>query len=378
MQRLKLLFLLLLIFLFTGCSQFNKATDLITNPSAREKYQRDLEISDELFALWEDQVEIALKDSLKVETPYLQAGIFKPRSFNIYSYDLDLNIGEKLDVGVETDSLSPLVFIEIYQLQNDSLKSYKKVAGSDYNRKSLSAEVEKGGTYKIVIQPEIEASTPFRIKMKTSPIYRFPVAGGKNTNIRSFWGASRDAGRRSHEGIDIFAPRGTPVVAVTDGRITSSGERGLGGKQVWLRDPKRNQSLYYAHLDSIAPITNSKVRTGDTIGFVGNTGNARNTPPHLHFGIYKGYRGAINPLHHVYQFDEPNFDEVGDVPDAQNLITRSTANLRDRPTTKKSNVIGNLQPKDTLTLLGKADDWFHIRTSTKQAGFIHESLVSPL
>src|SRR5690606_29891858 len=145
---------------------------------------------------------------------------------------------------------------------------------------------------KVVIQPEIEASTPFRIKMRTQPVYQFPVAGAKNTSIQSFWGANRDGGRRSHEGIDIFAPRENPVIAVTDGYVTSTGERGQGRKQVWLRDQKRNPSLYYANLDSIANEGRRSVKTGDTLGFVGNTGNARTTPPHLHFGIYKGYRGA--------------------------------------------------------------------------------------
>ncbi len=76
------------------------------------------------------------------------------------------------------------------------------------------------------------------------------------------------------------------MAVLANGRIGFTGEKGLGGKQVWLRDTKRGQSLYYAHLDSIAK-TSGSVKTGDTLGFVGNTGNARTTPPHLHFGIYK-------------------------------------------------------------------------------------------
>src|SRR5690606_2142881 len=263
MHRLTLLLFVFTIILFTGCSHLNKATDLITNPTAKERYQRDFKISDELFNLWQNQVEIALQDSIQIETPFLQAGHFKPKGFPVYSYNLNLNLGEKLDVFVETDSSSQLVFIDLFHLKNDSLATFEKVKSSDFERKNLSSEIEHTGIYKVVIQPEIYASTPFRIKIKTSPVYRFPVAGAKNTNIQSFWGASRDAGRRSHEGIDIFAPRGTPVVAVTDGRITSTGDRGLGGKQVWVRDNKRGHSLYYAHLDSIPPLGNSRVKAGD-------------------------------------------------------------------------------------------------------------------
>lgn len=379
MQRLKITILLLTLILLAGCSQLNKATDLITNPTAKERYKRDYKISDELFQIWEDQQALALVDSVKIETPFLQAGNFKPRSFPVYSYNLDLRTGEKLDVTVEVDSTSQLVFIELFQLQNDSLKTYKNISRSDFNRKSLVHEIEFTGTYKVVIQPEIEASTPFRIKMRTQPVYQFPVAGAKNTSIQSFWGANRDGGRRSHEGIDIFAPRGTPVIAVTDGYVTSTGERGLGGKQVWLRDQKRNQSLYYAHLDSIANEGRRSVKTGDTLGFVGNTGNARTTPPHLHFGIYKGYRGAIDPLHFVYQFDEPTFDLPGMLPESTTFVTKGTANLRSLPaSSRNSAIIGNLKTKDTITVLGKADEWYHIRTMERQAAFIHESLVAPI
>lgn len=378
MQRLKFISLVLAILVIAGCSQLNKASDLLTNPTAKERYQRDFGISDELFQIWEDQLQMALRDSVDIDLPFLQAGHLKPRAFPVFSYNLNLKTGEELDVIVDTDSVTDLIFIELYLLQNDSLKTYKKIADSDYGMQNFSKEIEQSGIYKVIVQPGIETSTPFIIKMKTTPVYDFPVAGGKNNSIQSFWGAVRDGGRRSHEGIDIFAPRGTPVVAVTDGRIASSGEKGLGGKQVWLRDPERGQSLYYAHLDSIAPLGNTRVKTGDTIGFVGNTGNARTTAPHLHFGIYKGYRGAIDPLAFIFQLDEPNFDQTEAVPEVFNLITRSQANLRNRPSTQNSTVIGKSSAQDTLKLLGKTAEWYHIRTPENKAAFIHESLVLPL
>ena len=379
MQRLKITLLLLTLIFVTGCSQLNKATDLISNPTAKERYKRDFQVSDELFQLWEDQTDLAMRDSVKIETPFLQAGHFKPRNFPVYSYNIDLKTGEKFDVIVETDSTQQLVFIELFLLQDDSLGTYKNISRADFSKKTLVHEVETSGTYKVVIQPEIEASTPFNFKMTTRPVYSFPVAGAKNTNIQSFWGANRDAGSRSHEGIDIFAARGTPVLAVTDGYVTSTGERGLGGKQVWLRDQKRNQSLYYAHLDSIAVYGKRNVKIGDTLGFVGNTGNARTTPPHLHFGIYKGYRGAINPLHFVFQFDDPNFELPGRIPESSNFVTTGIVNLRDLPSSKRnSGIIGNLRARDTIMVLGKTNDWYHIRTMDRQAAFIHESLMAPL
>ncbi|HSI71031.1 MAG TPA: M23 family metallopeptidase [Gillisia sp.] len=378
MKRLILIPLLILIVTLSGCSHLNKAKDLVTNPTDRERYQRDFNISAQLFQIWEEQAQLALYDSIQIGLPYLQTGQFRPKAFQVFSYNVQLNPGERLDVVVEPDSASSLIFIDLFTRQNDSLAPFKKITGTGYEKQSLRNEIKEPGLYKIVIQPEINADTPFVIKMKKSSVYEFPVAGGVNKHIQSFWGASRDGGGRSHEGIDIFAARGTPVVAATNGRITSSGERGLGGKQVWLRDTERGQSLYYAHLDSIAPLGNSRVKKGDTIGFVGNTGNARTTAPHLHFGIYKGYGGAIDPLSFVYQIEEPNFDLIKEAPGQERLVTKATSNLRDQPTTKSSNIIGNLVAQDTLQLLGKSQEWFHIRTSQNQAAFIHESLVTPI
>jgi murein DD-endopeptidase MepM/ murein hydrolase activator NlpD len=122
----------------------------------------------------------------------------------------------------------------------------------------------------------------------------FPVAG-KKARIGSFWGAARDGGSRKHEGIDIFAARKTPVVAVADGFVSVITTSGRGGKTIWLRSPDHQMTFYYAHLDKQFVKTGDNVKKGQIIGHVGNTGNARLTPPHLHFGIYT-YSGAIDPL----------------------------------------------------------------------------------
>ena len=125
----------------------------------------------------------------------------------------------------------------------------------------------------------------------------FPVAG-KRSIIGSFWGAARDGGSRKHEGIDIFARKGTPVVAVTDGVVMEAGNTPRGGKTVWLRSYTDDFYYYYAHLDKHLVQAGQMVKKGEYLGTVGNTGNAKLTPAHLHFGIYT-YNGAINPLPHV-------------------------------------------------------------------------------
>ncbi len=337
-----------------GCSQFNKAKDLINKPSAKEQYQREFSFSQELFSLWENQADNALKDSLQIELPYFLTGNFTPRGFLIFSYNVSLNPGEELEIELETTSLQPMVFIDLYLKQNDSIQPYKSIASAPYKESVLTYEIKETGTYKIVVQPAMEANAPFVLKIKKSPVYLFPVSGAGNKNMQSFWGAGRDAGRRSHEGIDIFASRGTPVVAAINGHITSSGEKGLGGKQVWLRDPKRNQSLYYAHLDSIEPISGKLVKRGDTLGYVGNTGNAKTTAPHLHFGIYKNYQGAIDPLFHIFQTENPEFNARPDTLKLFSMrVTGNTANLRDQPNSKGSSIIGSSQLNDTLIFFRK-------------------------
>ena len=125
----------------------------------------------------------------------------------------------------------------------------------------------------------------------------FPVAG-KKASVQSFWGDVRDGGKRKHEGIDIFAKKGTPVIAICDGFIVSKGNTPRGGKTLWLQSAGHAMSIYYAHLDKQLARKGQFVRKGQVIGTVGNTGNARTTPAHLHFGIYT-WKGSVNPLPYV-------------------------------------------------------------------------------
>lgn len=134
-------------------------------------------------------------------------------------------------------------------------------------------------------------------KRTLSKSLAFPVAGIKS-NIGSLWGARRDGGRRKHQGIDIFARKGTPVVAICDGIITLKDHTPIGGKTLWLDSEDHSWTAYYAHLDKQYVKEGQFVKKGQLIGTVGNTGNARTTPSHLHFGIYTN-KGPVNPLPYV-------------------------------------------------------------------------------
>ncbi len=115
-----------------------------------------------------------------------------------------------------------------------------------------------------------------------------PIGGA--TSFSDTWGAPRSGGR-SHKGVDMFAARGTPVVASVSGSVRFR-DSSLGGKSFYLDGDDGNR-YYGAHLDSYG--TSGRVTAGTVVGTVGNTGNARFSSPHLHFEIHLGGGGAVNP-----------------------------------------------------------------------------------
>ncbi len=133
----------------------------------------------------------------------------------------------------------------------------------------------------------------------------FPVVG--DVAWGDTYGAERsDVPGGWHHGDDLFAPLGTPVVAVTDGVVFSVGWNRVGGWRLWLLDAEGNQ-YYYAHLSGYSALArnNRHVRRGQVLGFVGNTGDAVTTWPHVHFEVhpnatlYLGYDGAVDPTRYL-------------------------------------------------------------------------------
>lgn len=146
-----------------------------------------------------------------------------------------------------------------------------------------------------VLQPWL-AALAYAVRLASLPApatLPVPVAGVRPAQLADTWGGARSGGRR-HEGIDIFARRGTPVLSSTEGIVLRVGTNSLGGQVVWVLGPG-GQRHYYAHLDRYGDVlAGMRVARGHVVGYVGNTGNAATTPPHLHYGIYAA-GGAINP-----------------------------------------------------------------------------------
>jgi murein DD-endopeptidase MepM/ murein hydrolase activator NlpD len=130
-----------------------------------------------------------------------------------------------------------------------------------------------------------------------------PVAGIEASQLTDTFNQTRD-GTRRHEALDIMAPRGTPVLAASDGIVAKLFTSVPGGLTIYEFDPTRTYAYYYAHLDRYADglAEGKALHRGDVIGYVGSTGNAREDAPHLHFAIFllgpekQWWKGtAINP-----------------------------------------------------------------------------------
>lgn len=147
---------------------------------------------------------------------------------------------------------------------------------------------------------------------------RCPLDGA--STFEDSWGWARSGGR-SHEGVDMIADRGTPIVAVRDGDVLFKQNR-LGGNAMWLTAPNGDK-FYYAHLDAFEGESRA-VQAGDLIGYVGSSGNAQG--PHLHFETLPG-GGVENPFPHTLGACVPSADDLA-------RMAADEANVLDEPTAR--------------------------------------------
>ena len=236
-------------------------------------------------------------------------------------------------------------------------------------------EVRRDGVYVLRLQPELLRSGAFTLTVSTEPSLAFPVSGRDSRAVKSFFGAERDAGARQHHGVDIFAPRGTPVLAAARGVVRSIAPNNLGGNVVWLSDLGRGQTLYYAHLDRHYVTAGQHVEIGDTLGFVGNTGNARTTPPHLHFGVYRRGEGPLDPYPFIYRSSAHPAEITADTSELGRLArSRGKVTVLASPELR-AGTLTTLLPATPLQVDGAAGTWFRIRLPDGTAGYIASRFV---
>ncbi|CAN5228068.1 hypothetical protein BH20BAC1_BH20BAC1_04980 [soil metagenome] len=241
--------------------------------------------------MWFAAAEKSLHQPQIVTLPYRETAFFPADKPSATGYLFDVRQGENIEISVSTIPHSGILyFAELWKNENGKNTF---LTAMDTLKKKLSYSVKKEGRYLCRVQPELLTNVEYTITITTTPSLAFPVDSSGGPKIISFWGVSRGGGRK-HEGIDIQAKFKTPAIAGADG-VARVKNNNLGGKVVFIYDISTGNSLYYAHLDSQLVSNGDRVSKGDKVGLIGNTGNAINTVPHLHFGIYTN-TGAIDPL----------------------------------------------------------------------------------
>ena len=264
--------------------------------------------------LWFAAVQNALDDAREVDVPFADLGKASDGSGGPVAFAFEAHRGQALELKLERDAAAPAdarIYVEVFrvvEVLGDGL--HERLAALRPSTSSLRSRLPSDGTYHVLVQAD-ENSGQYRLTLELDAALPFPVVGAREDAIRSLFGASRDSGQRHHEGVDIFVKRLTPVLAVAPGRVMPR-QDALGGNVVWLNTP--GTSYYYAHLDRVAVRDQQAVKAGDVLGYVGNTGNARNMPSHLHFGVYKWGREPVDPLPLLVgqRFGEPEPRAVAD------------------------------------------------------------------
>lgn len=306
--------------------------------------------------------------------PYNEMTYFDPSK--VEALFLQYKVKEGNNISIRADALtdsSTVYFIDVFRKNvNEFTQLYYS---KDQNKIDYTARQD--GEHLLRVQPELLGGGPVILSIEVSGSLAFPLPGMQSNQIASFWGDSRSGGSRKHEGVDVFANRGTPVRAVVNGVVRRTGQNRLGGNVVWLSSGRYN--YYYAHLDSQHVQTGQRVVVGDTVGTVGNTGNAITTAPHLHFGIYRRGRGAVDPFPFIQAAEKPKEIAASDSVslNTYGVIAVQNGNLRALPDLK-SKVIARHSKFTIFDILAKSGAWYRIQFPDQSIGFAHQSILDIL
>ena len=310
-------------------------------------------------AAWLNAATMSTQKALNINIPYKENGYFAADKVPATAYKFTVTKGQKLNIKLnKTPSGAALIYIDVWYSTD---QSQKLIASADTLNNPIVFDIDETGTYLIRLQPELLQNVSYELEITAGPSLAFPVKSKSTNSIKSYWGDGRDNDARKHEGIDIFGNFRTPVLAISEGTVTRVNENNLGGKVVWMRPKGKDYTLYYAHLDEQIAVEGQEVKIGDTLGLMGNTGNARTTPTHLHFGIYT-FNGAVNPL--------PFIDPATKTPGA---VTASSNKLNKTLRTKSSVKIFS-SPQGKATVLATLNKGTIVQTNAATGNYYKAEL----
>lgn len=362
--------------LVVGCGEVGRlAEELVDRRPPREKYLAGLTAAGlsetALVRDWVAAGALALRHAPVVTAPH-EEQVALPRGEPIaVGLKVALKRGQlaRVEVDFPADTATRF-FVDVWWMDSAGTSLEERLTDMGTGQRAIEWEPRADGWHVIRIQPELLRGGRLGVRLTVAPTLAFPVSGRGERDILSQWGAPRDGGRRSHQGIDIFAPRGTPVIAGRGGRVVEVGENELGGLVVWLVDDLGNRH-YYAHLSAQLVNDGDVVRAGDTLGLVGNTGNARTTPPHLHFGVYRRGHGALDPYWFVHR---PPGAMARLVADTTALGNHARARVADamirRGPRAGADTLGRLGPADSVRVVAATGGWYRVVLGDGSQGYM--------
>lgn len=361
----------------SACSKSNGPLAIFKKLSPHDAYAQQLKDNGfdrtAMGSAWLLNADKVVGAPLNITIPYKETGYFADNKVSGTALRFDAKRGQKLRISV---SKKPTTNFAIYaDLFQENGAQPKLTAFADTLGAVLEHEIKQSGKYILRLQPELLRSGEYTLTITAGPSLSFPVSASGKPHIGSFWGDGRDEGGRKHEGIDIFAPKRTPAIAAANGTVTGVTVNNLGGNVVFMRPADADYTLYYAHLDVQTVQQGQNVVVGDTLGLVGNTGNARTTPPHLHFGIYTN-SGAIDPLTFVDRDVKqplPISAPLKYLNDTVRTIAKSSK-LYNLPS-EKGYTIQTLPANTPLIIAAATDSWYKVALPDGQVGYIGNKSV---
>ncbi|GGI21925.1 M23 family metallopeptidase [Pedobacter mendelii] len=376
-MRLIQLTCLFLIATFLSCK--TGSINLFKAASPHETYQRKLITAGlentALGSAWINASTLSTQKALKINLPYKETGYFSAEKANATAYKFIATRGAKINISLKKKPENGVaIYLDIWRLPTDG--EAKLLASADTLGNDIQIDVDESGDYLIRLQPELLRSAEYTLELTSGPSLGFPTKTGR-ANIGSYWGDGRDKNNRKHEGVDIFGSFRSPVVATSNGTVTRINENNLGGKVIWFRPSGKDYTLYYAHLDEQIAKEGAQVLAGDTLGLMGNTGNARTTPPHLHFGIYT-FGGAVDPLPFINPTIKTPPNVAAPISNLnKTLKTSGKANLLDGNTINASKLT-QLQTGTIVNVNSATGNYYKVTLPDGNIGFIKSAELTQI
>lgn len=298
---------LILLLVFFSCRR-EKVPEPYKPKNAHDAYRHSLQQADLLDTAlgrdWIEAAEKAVNEPVEIPLPFREMFYVDSAEASAVGYRFEVKRGQRIEVDVGFHGEEPArLFIDLFRVEPVNSRGWVHVASADMDENRLEFEPRRDARYVLRLQTELLRGGRYVVAIRNVAALEFPLADRYRGSIGSGFGVPRDGGRRRHHGIDIFAPRHTPVMAPARAYVRVVKEGGIGGRYIWLSDHKRSLYLYFAHLESQNVQPHAWVDVGDVIGTVGNSGNARTTPPHLHFGVYARGEGPLDPHHFITRIE---------------------------------------------------------------------------